>query len=353
MRIRRFFETRFTMRCEMLLGSLVASLLATTFACGGVYVPVPAVPGSTATTVFGIDDRNVVAGAYRDGAGVEHGFFGTLDGNYTSFDYGHNSTGTQARGIAVDGSITGVAAADGFTVGVEFFRKPTGKILTFSLHKRPLDGIVQGINGFDTTVGDYLNADGATTGYYGVAGKYHNDFNLRIKGSLQNSPRGISEDNAVSGFFIDRRGAQHGFVQQDKTVQVIDYPDAHAVATALEDINKAGQAPGQWIDTAGNPHAFLVDTNTGTFTELDPGDGSVFQQAWSVNGRGLVSLSTSNGSSYIFCPRGAKDCPQPGLEMALRQIRVLPETFLHNEPDDSSARILPSARAIAVQGEKQ
>lgn len=339
------------MRSGMLvLGTSAVLLRVAATAHAGIYIPVPPVPGSIATTAFAIDDRNRIAGSYRDAAGVEHGFFGTLDGDYTSFDYGRNSTGTQARGLAVDGSITGVAAANGFAVGIEFFRKPNGKLLTFTLHKQPLDGIAQGINGFDTSVGDYRNADGVVSGYYGVAGSYHNDFNLHVRGWLQNSPRGISEDNAVAGFFVDRHGAQHGFVQQDKVIQVVDYPDARAVATALEDINRAAQAPGQWDDSAGNPHAFVLDMNTGTFTVLDPGDGSAFQQAWSINGHGLVSLSTSDGASFIFCPLAPKKCPNSGFERSDLKLRVA-ATSLQNT--GSRVRNLPLVGGISKHGEPQ
>jgi hypothetical protein len=337
---------------RLLLGASVAGLLATK-AHPATYIPIPPVPGSTSTTAFAIDDHNTIAGSYKDAAAIEHGFFGTLAGRYTSFDYGHNATGTEARGIAVDGSITGVAPAGGFSVGIEFFRKPNGKISTFTLHRRPLDGIAQGINGFDTTVGDYLTADGTVTGYYGVAGRYHSDFNLNVKNWIQNSPRGISEDNAVAGFFLDRHGAQHGFVQIDKVAQIIDYPDAQAVATAIEDINRAGQAPGQWIDSAGNPHAFVLDINSGTFTVLDPGDGSAFQQAWSVNGRGLVSLSTSEGASYIYCPEAARNCPKTGLQRHDLQLRVSPGTFLQHKADGSTRRNLPPVRLLAKQGALQ
>jgi len=334
----------------LFLAMSATALTVAASAHAGIYIPVPPVPGSIATTAFAIDDHNRIAGSYRDAAGVEHGFFGTLNGDYTSFDYGRNSTGTQARGLSVDGSITGVDATDGFAVGIEFFRKPNGKLLTFTRHKQPLDGIVQGINGFDTTVGDYRNAEGVITGYYGVAGSYHNDFNLHVRGWMQNSPRGISEDNAVAGFFIDKHGAQHGFVQQDKVVQMVDYPDAHAVATALEDINKAGHAPGQWNDTAGNPHAFVLDMNTGTFTVLDPGDGSTFQQAWSINGKGLVSLSTSNGASFIFCPLAGKKCPKPGFERPGLQLHVVPERL---QPAGTSVRTLPPVRGISKRGAPQ
>jgi hypothetical protein len=67
----------------------------------------------------------------------------------------------------------------------------------------------------------------------------------------------------------------------------------------------------------------------------------------------LVSLSTSNGNSYIFCPNGAKNCPKPGAEIPVRQIRVSPKAFLYNEPDDSRARSLSPVRLIAMHGATQ
>ena len=67
---------------------------------------VPAAPNSTATTAFGIndDDTDRRQLSLADD-GIEHAFFGTLDGNYTSFDAGDG--GSEARAINNNGTIVG------------------------------------------------------------------------------------------------------------------------------------------------------------------------------------------------------------------------------------------------------
>src|SRR5690349_20334281 len=93
---------------HLFLRSLLASaaVAAVSSASAAVLVPVPAAPNSTVTTVFAINDENQIAGSYVGANdGIEHGLFGTLDGNYTSFDAG--SGGTEARGLANNGDIVG------------------------------------------------------------------------------------------------------------------------------------------------------------------------------------------------------------------------------------------------------
>src|ERR1700754_1777933 len=63
-------------------------------------IPIVPYPGATSTTVFGIaDDNNTITGSYVSADdGATHGFYGTLDGNYTSFDF-PDAPDTQPRGI--------------------------------------------------------------------------------------------------------------------------------------------------------------------------------------------------------------------------------------------------------------
>src|SRR6478672_5939236 len=83
------------------LGGLVLSSIA---AQGGILIQVPAFPGSTGTYVRAINDKNVITGYYTMADGVPHGFVGTLDGHYTSFDA--SESGTIPLGIAKNGYIT-------------------------------------------------------------------------------------------------------------------------------------------------------------------------------------------------------------------------------------------------------
>ncbi|MBV9063689.1 MAG: hypothetical protein JOY77_12285, partial [Alphaproteobacteria bacterium] len=111
----------------------VAVAAAAGSANAGTYIPVPMVPGAVSEIAFSINNKNIVAGSYRDSANVEHGFFGPLDGsNWTTFDAPfEGTTGTEARSINDDGAIVGIATNPKFKVGEEFYRTPEGKFKIF------------------------------------------------------------------------------------------------------------------------------------------------------------------------------------------------------------------------------
>ena len=62
--------------------------------------------GSTATILFGVNNRNWVVGRYGDSAGVTHGLFFTPPNNFFTFDY-PGSTFTSLNGISSQGNIVG------------------------------------------------------------------------------------------------------------------------------------------------------------------------------------------------------------------------------------------------------
>ncbi len=108
----------------------------------GTLIPVPSVPGSTATVVRGINDSNIITGTYTDPDGSVHGFVGTLDGNYTGFDFPYGNTTPEA--INNDGYITGLSnytTNDCPYYGCEYLRKPDGSIAAITKDGAPLDGI--------------------------------------------------------------------------------------------------------------------------------------------------------------------------------------------------------------------
>lgn len=348
------------MRKYLMASAAVAA--AVTAACSSAqaasYVPVPMIPGATAESVFGINDDNIVTGDYTDSQGIQHGFVGPLDGsNWTIFDF-PGASGTQPRAIAADGAITGFAIVSGFATGEEFYRSPTGHLKPIKKDKQPLDGVAQGLNQFDVNVGDYSDPNGVQQGYYGTRGKYTKDFGLHIKGWLQNSPRGITGDRTVAGYFIDKNGAEHGFIQgPDVKEQIVDYPDKDALLTVLEDaqrVNNKLYVSGQWDDSSGNPHAFILNTATNDFAVLDPKDGSTFQQVWGMNAHGLAALTTSTGASYVYCPYNKKyKCPQGGAEARVRYVHVTPGRFLKYDAFGRTSRGVPSGRTVSKHGEIQ
>jgi len=304
----------------------------------GTLIPVVPFPGSTSTSVLGINDNNVIVGSYIDSNGVEHGYFGTIDGNYTSFDYTANTVdGTEPRAINGDGWITGFAPAqnEGRLFGYEFVRKPDGSIVTIKKDGAPLDGIAQGITKGEQSVGDYWDTvNFIRYGYYAKKGKYQQDLTLPFD-TTRTAPRAINSAGTVVGFFT--LSGMHGFVLQNGVATQIDYPDQSAIGTGLEGINDKGLVTGGWTDADNNSFAFLYDSTTSTFTPLVI-DGATFTQVWGINKAGLIAVDSDAGI-FIYCPKKPSKCPgSGGREISLgKPIRVPAGKFLHYDVSHAAA----------------
>ena len=72
---------------------------------GALHFPIDP-PGSTATVLFGLNDKNLVVGRYGDSSGATHGLFFTAPNNFFTFDY-PGSTFTSINGINDRGIICG------------------------------------------------------------------------------------------------------------------------------------------------------------------------------------------------------------------------------------------------------
>ncbi len=88
---------------RILLGLSSMLALSTAVQAAPQLVPIVPFPDSVSTSIFGIaDDDNTIVGSYvANSDGLTHGFYGTLDGDYTSFDFGDNT-----QGRAIDGKAT-------------------------------------------------------------------------------------------------------------------------------------------------------------------------------------------------------------------------------------------------------
>src|SRR5689334_13675535 len=113
---------------NLVLGCLGAAALVTS-AAAATLVPVPDVPNSKKPAVYARSDSSGVAGSYIGDDGIEHAFFGTLVGNYTTFEAG--AGGSQARGINNAGYITGSFNSQGGIDSEETIYIPnaTGKVV--------------------------------------------------------------------------------------------------------------------------------------------------------------------------------------------------------------------------------
>jgi hypothetical protein len=303
----------FASRC-VFLGS-VAAFAASVSVQAAALIPVPAAPGSTVTTVFGINDQGQIAGSYIGANdGIEHGFFGTLDGNYISFDAGNG--GTEARAIANNGDIVGFTnSQSGITSDQPVFEMfDNGRI-------RILDGIFGRAQGIENTNGRFagtrwdFNTHQAVA-FVGKRGHYKHD--VRIPEVHQASEaNGINSAGVVVGDYF--RPPAHGFIGSGNKMKIVDYPADQAAGTAMEGINDSGQAVGQWVDSGGNTHSFLLDIASNTFTDIEV-SGATNVYAWNINKGGAVAVSSDAGS-FVWCKK-ARQCPAHGLAVAAPEHRA-------------------------------
>jgi len=305
-----------------ILFGLSSVLAMSAVASAATLMPIVPYPGATTTSVFGIaDDNNTITGSYVDANGLTHGFYGTLDGNYTSFDFG-NSGATQARAIDSTGTIiTGFANISADHCSFEEFEKEgSNPARAIKWDGTPLNGEAQGLNTRGRFAGDYCDLAGSGT-IYGMAGhgrKYRRTVSTPFQSSYTGE-RAVNNNSTFAGFYIDDSiGYQVGtLIVAGKTQQIV-YPDDTQLYTVLEGLNNAGMASGQWGDSNGITHSFSYDSTTGTFVEIDDPNAGSFTQAWGVNNNGLIAV-TSDAGAYIYCPDD-NNCPGNGAKIAVHRI---------------------------------
>jgi hypothetical protein len=286
-------------------------------------IPVTPVPGSAATNVFAINASNEIVGTYTTTDGIEHGFHGPLNGSYITFDYAGTALGTELRGLNDSGDMVGLAPDASGISGPEFFLSHDGALKTYTLNHAALLGINQGINKRGLTVGDYISdpETNTQTGYEGRKGHYLMDLSLGFSAHRVDA-RAITSTGIVAGWYTDSDALQHGFILNGGAVQTIDADDSGT--TDLEGLNDKGIATGAVLDEDENFHAFVLDTNTSTFTWIDvPGATSV--QIWGINKSGLAALATDIGS-FIYCPLKPAACPSGGTLVEMRESKLVPVT---------------------------
>ena len=282
-------------------------------ATAGTLIPIPPFPGSTTTVIRGINDSDVITGTYTSQDGQTHGFVGTLDGNYTSFD--HPNGGTIPDAISNDGYITGGSDySDACPIqGCEFLRTPGGSINTITRKGAALDGVVQGIIGHTKFVGQYdvydENNHVLIYGYYGKGTKYRKALTLPFN-TTRTSPRGYNKAGTVTGYFLDldHGSMRPGFVLKNGVATSVSYPDQNAFFTLLEDVNDNGMIVGAWENQDGSSEqAFLYDFANNAFSPISI-PGATIAYANAINNAGVVAVSADFTTSYIYCVN-KRGCP--------------------------------------------
>jgi len=309
---------RSLLKIAALAGVAMFSLSA---ADAGTLIAVPEFAGGTSTYPFAINNSNNIAGSYLDSSGVQHGFYGTLAGSYTSFDYtGTGVTATQARGMDDNNNLTGYAPASGELVGFEW-ELSSGTMLTITSGKKktPLDGIAQQINASADFAGDYQGKVDRYA-YLGTAGALTSTLPLEFS-STEMAGRGLDSAGDVVGWFYDASGIQHGFTDIGGTFTQVDYPGSDVAYTVLEGINDSGLISGQYEDNSGVLHAFTL-TSKGTFKEIKVPGSTEFVQAFGLNNAGFVTV-LSDAGAYIYCPLKKAKCKKLGATVEVADARPI------------------------------
>jgi hypothetical protein len=285
-----------------LLNTVAAAglLMAGSSAIAGVWVPANPPQGSQSMLLFGINDNNIVTGAYVDSSGVQRGFVGPFDGSkYKSFD--------DSGGVTEPRSLNDKKLITGYDTGtlVPWERLSDGTLTDVTKNGAPLNQIAQGININGVFSGNYLNSKGVSVGYLGKKSKYTDKFKLTISNSGY-AGRAINTAGDIAGWYYDpSTGLQRGFAIVGGKAKGIDYPNA--AYTVMEGLNDNGVASGQYQDSSGVIHGFIYDLGTKTFTSLEA-PGASLTQAWGISNNNVVAVSADIGS-FVYCIKKGT-CPQ-------------------------------------------
>jgi len=292
------------MRNSLLMAVASAALLmaaSPTLAKGGTFVAV-SLPGSESTTLFGINDKDTIAGQYTDASGNVHGFISDFAGDkITNIDDPDGDT--QARALNDKNAVTGFDA--GAFAPWEFSAK---KVLTaITKDGVDLDQVAQEITTAGVFVGDYTNTStNLLVGYMGKNAAWTSDIKLKIK-NIGYAGRAMDTAGDMAGWYDDpTTGLQRGWLMLmgSKKPVLLDYPSAQY--TVVEGMNDNGLVTGQYEDTSGNIHGWIYTIKTKKFVAVNV-SGATLTQVWGINNSDVIAVSSSSGS-YVYCMT-KKGCP--------------------------------------------
>lgn len=317
---------------------LTAASLAGAFACvlssaqAGTLIPVPQVPGSTATYITGINDNNVIAGDYSLSDGTRHGFVGTLNGQYTTFDAPGGQTGVTRINNAGYVGAEAPWSMDCQISGCAYLRAPDGSFQAITRKGSLIDGFSEGMtaHGFVGQYYDYTGDNVLFVGFYGRGTRYRANLALPFN-TDRIRPRGYTPQGAVVGYFRDSSSTNldnPGFIISNGVATSVMYPDPSAYYTLLEDINRDGMISGYWTDQNSTvSQAFLYDQQAHAFSPITV-PGATLVTASAINRKGVVAVEADN-LPYIYCTQ-ARGCPASSSTGVAIAEKWIPATQIHS-----------------------
>ncbi|WP_206107921.1 hypothetical protein [Paludisphaera rhizosphaerae] len=269
------------------------------------------VPGSTSTTLNGINDTGVAVGSY-DASFATHAFIRQPDGTISTFDVA-GAVSTYGQGINNAGLVTGYYDIGGAYVG--YLRATDGTITSFTV---PLALSTQGFG---------INNLGQIVGTYSLSGSL--DFHGFIRsadgssfttfdapGAVWTYAQGINDSGVVSGFYFDG-AAFHGYLRATDgsftTYDVVASP--FSAGTFGNGINDLGTTVGYVLDPVFDSSGPLftatgfVRQSDGTY-QLFPIPPSYLVYAMDINNSNqIVGQYVVDGVTHGFITQAV---PEPG-----------------------------------------
>jgi hypothetical protein len=226
-------------------------------------------PGSVQTQVIGINNRG--ERGERGESGFDRVFKGTTVGFW--------SDANNANMVNNSFGFVNIGGQNGTFVDVN--NPNTGTINGVKTNQ------LLGVNDRNIAVGFYVDANGATHGYfYNIAA---NTFSANIddpNGVGATTVTSINDRDQIVGFYTDGNGVTHGFFESDGVFKTIDA--ANATTTSLFGLNNFGEAVGSDIDQNGAMHGIICDVSTAVCQQQDDPNGIGTTTFNGLNDRGQI-----------------------------------------------------------------
>jgi uncharacterized membrane protein len=143
-----------------------------------------------------------------------------------------------------------------------------------------------GINDRGDVAGVYIDAGGAVRGF--VRDEDGDVTKINIPGTSEVAVYDINNRGEVVGYYVDSGDVQHGYRWARGRITTVDPPEVAAEpdgpGTRVQGINDLGDVVGSYFDGEVT-HAFIL--RRGRYTDIDPPPG-LFAEAGDVNNRGQV-----------------------------------------------------------------
>jgi hypothetical protein len=169
-----------------------------------------------------------------------------------------------------------------------------------------------------------INTAGTIAGYYGmninqgytVVPPYGNSnfTSENFPGSVQTQVTGVNSDpnQDTSGFYVDGKGNQFGFVEWNGSFESFQDPSTPHITgrvNQLLGVNNAGIAVGFYADANNNDHPYVVNQATDKFRNFEI-EGGVSELATGINNNndvvGFATPADKDSFSFLINDSGAK-----------------------------------------------